>query len=328
MLEHILKSNLLSLICRIFLAIIGNGREAMQKAGLIHGLPLNQITFSLAKEGMFLHEIVYQAPTKNITDFKVPSDAYFCNGMPHSPSLNIEKDIYQPKITKFSRNIRNDGFHKIYQNDLTIAPFMNKNCSLKISEFVSHEIFFDKDELKRLKELNFEFDYAIDIEKPANMSQNHFVNYYLKLDDFEGQVSSANYIENGDLIIKWWFPFHLRYQLPDKVTNYTTQKDMTEFWLRAPEIYYKCENDKRFMPLEVQNFGEIANSDMQVSRWRKLHYDSGVEGDHYNVSAPVVPNKLSLQIGSSDIIEYETLSALVVICCIAIILFTALRKSA
>jgi hypothetical protein len=300
----------------------------MNIAGLIHRLPLSQITFSVVEDGIFLHEIVYQAPTQNITEFKVPKDVYFCNGMPYSPSLNVEKDIYTPKITNFSRSIKNEGFHKVYQNSLTIAPFMNKNCSLKISEFVSHDIFFDKDELKRLKDLNFEFDYAIDVEKPANMSQNHFVSYYLTLDEFESHVSSGNYIQNGDLIIKWWFPFHLRYQLPDKNSTYTELKDMTEFWLRAPEIYYKCENDKRIMPLEVWNFGEVVNSDMQQHRWRKLHYDSGVEGDHYSISAPVVPNKLYLKIGDYELIQYETLSASVVICCIAIITLTALVKSA
>eukprot|EP00343_Euplotes_focardii_P004425 CAMPEP_0205808302 /NCGR_PEP_ID=MMETSP0205-20121125/12217_1 /ASSEMBLY_ACC=CAM_ASM_000278 /TAXON_ID=36767 /ORGANISM="Euplotes focardii, Strain TN1" /LENGTH=185 /DNA_ID=CAMNT_0053083767 /DNA_START=706 /DNA_END=1260 /DNA_ORIENTATION=- len=185
---------------------------------------------------------------------------------------------------------------------MIIKGFMNYGCSLKISEYVSQDIFYDMDELMRLKELNMNFDYAIDIEKPSNISHHHLVHYYLPLDYTEGMVSSITKNEKEDYILKWWFPFHLRYQLPDKTQNST--KDMTTFWLKNPDISYFCKDDPRVKVNAPLDFEEIVNSDISGDIWRNLYYKQ----EHLNVSAPVVQNKPDLRVSGISLFNYETFS--------------------
>lgn len=67
--------------------------------------------------------------TSELFEFKVPVNysLNYCNGMPYSSMLNIEKNLFVPKVTNFTRVVAFPGFHKSYQNQLIIEKFINKN---------------------------------------------------------------------------------------------------------------------------------------------------------------------------------------------------------
>jgi len=205
-----------------------------------------------------------------------------------------------------------------------------QNCTLKIAEYVSNNIIFDKDELQRFKDLKMEFDESVSIphiEAPANRSLNHFVEYYLPLSEFEGTVSSGKLLNTSEITLKWHFPFHLRYQLPNKnapLNDFT--EEIMEFQTRLPEFFYSCSNQVR--EDGINDFEEYLNNDVSSHKvqWTKLSYPTSIRDYHLSVKAPILSNREYLRINGQDIIKFETASVLVVLCSMAVITMTAMHK--
>ncbi|CAI2368424.1 unnamed protein product [Moneuplotes crassus] len=305
--------------------------QLLSQVEISEGLEIDEYTYIIGKEssaqlvGYSVNLDKSKFAKEAIVTIKKDSWLYFCDGTPHSTYLNMDKNLYEPRILSFNRSIENPGFHKIYQNSLTLKPIMSHDCVLKISEYVSSDIFFDMDELLRLKELSMEFDYPIDIEKPANVSKHHFVSYYLKLEESEGLVSKITQNENGGYDFSWWFPWHLRYQLPDKKTK--VLKDQTTFWVRDPDFAYICYNDPRITANNPLGFEEVVNGKLGHKKiWRHMDFSSE-HNHHYNVTAPVVPNKEYLMINDTEIITYEALSGAIVLGCMLLIAIISRTKS-
>ena len=260
--------------------------------------------------------------------------------------------MYQPTVLEYTRKIINPGFHKINQNTLRLAKYINPDCGIKVVEAVSKEIFLDRDELQRLHEFNMTFEYSIDIEKPSNVSQYHLVTYYLPTTEFKGIVTNVNTTITGDWLLKWYFPFHLRYRLPNKDSSsfYEATKDMSEFYLKEPE-FFVCNSEYLMKTEKINDFDELVANDIteKYKRWNKLHIMPNLTDNfkefndfHHALAVPMLPNfsfmnilgLLGLnsprftQLQFDTMISYETISASIVISSIFLIGYKSYAKSA
>ena len=268
----------------------------------------------------------------NLFTFKIPKEyqLLYCNGMTYNSMINIEKNLYVPKVVNYTRSVVFPGFHKSYQNELVIEKFINQNWTIKANEFISTWIFFDLDEFKRLHDLNAYFDYPIDIERPANKSAHHFSHYFIPFKEFNGTTLVANITSEGNWEFKWLIPFHLRYILPDKKTpNADVNKEFTTILVRMPELFYTCTEDVIPKQKEITDFEELIANELDISknRWTRLHYHDNSEDKHHQVEVPIVPLRGKFMLFEYIPIYFEYFSAWIVLSSMILIGLTSVIKT-
>ena len=264
--------------------------------------------------------------------FRVPIDysLLYCNGMIYNSRINIEKNLYAPKILNYTRVIAYPGFHKTHHNQLIIEKFMNQNWSIKINEFISSSFFFDKDELKRLHDFDVKFDYPIDIERPANVSKHHFAYYSFPINEFNGTTLTINMTLEGNWEMRWLVPFHLRYQLPDKKNpDVDVNREFSYFLARMPELFYSCNDDVIPRQTRITDFEELIANEINITneRWTRLHYYDNTKDKHIKVEVPVVPLRGKYMLFGYLPVNFEYFSIWVVLSSMILIGVTSVIKT-
>jgi len=115
-------------------------------------------------------------------------------------------------LATYTRTISGEGQHRFFHDTLIIDKPTSQDCFVEAKEIVSSSIYFDIDEVNRLKDFEFSYSSVMDIEIPMEIAPEYTASYRFPAKVHKTFVSEATE-SNSKLELSWSFPFHVRYHL-------------------------------------------------------------------------------------------------------------------